>query len=281
VKKDEGVPGRRTTSAAAAFERYERIRMQGIVWRLALACALLTPPYALVLMATRSAVPGSVLAMDLLASVVFGALTLVIRRAPARFLAILYGVLGVLLVTLIVLVPIADASLFDVSNQFLTLVPVAIALFGHWPTRAQATWTLVTMALLILFDATIHIEHDAGAFDRVAGYAVGAVVGIVGYGIVRTTRREAFEATRRMRQGRADVARTNRDLAAALAEVRDSRLLVRKLEGILPVCAVCHKVRADDDQSWLPLETYLAERDAVTMSHGYCPDCYREAMSSI
>ncbi len=60
------------------------------------------------------------------------------------------------------------------------------------------------------------------------------------------------------------------DLARTLAEVK-------VLEGLLPICASCKKIR-DEGQQWQPLESYLADHSQATFSHGLCPDCARRAM---
>lgn len=68
-----------------------------------------------------------------------------------------------------------------------------------------------------------------------------------------------------------------------LAEVRDTLYLrvqeleeatkhIRALQGILPICMYCHKIR-DDQASWQKLENYLLTHADVRFSHGLCPDC--------
>lgn len=47
---------------------------------------------------------------------------------------------------------------------------------------------------------------------------------------------------------------------------------VRALEGLLPVCAWCKKVR-NDEGYWQELEAYLQPRIKAAFSHGICPDC--------
>jgi hypothetical protein len=55
---------------------------------------------------------------------------------------------------------------------------------------------------------------------------------------------------------------------------------VHELEGLLPVCAWCKKIR-DDEGYWQELEAYLKPRTKASFSHGICPDCanslHREA----
>jgi hypothetical protein len=50
---------------------------------------------------------------------------------------------------------------------------------------------------------------------------------------------------------------------------------VRILEGIVPICAFCKKMR-EDDGSWVRLEKYLASRSTALFSHGVCPECATE-----
>lgn len=66
------------------------------------------------------------------------------------------------------------------------------------------------------------------------------------------------------------------ELTGLVEELRSSRLVIRKLEGLLPVCAWCHRVRDDDDAHWLELEAYLERRQAVSLTHSICPACAAE-----
>jgi hypothetical protein len=44
------------------------------------------------------------------------------------------------------------------------------------------------------------------------------------------------------------------------------------LEGILPVCASCKKIR-DETGNWQVIESYIRDRSAAEFSHGICPEC--------
>lgn len=46
------------------------------------------------------------------------------------------------------------------------------------------------------------------------------------------------------------------------------------LRRLLPICSYCKRVR-DDQDYWHELDRYL-EHAGARMSHGICPDCYRE-----
>lgn len=48
---------------------------------------------------------------------------------------------------------------------------------------------------------------------------------------------------------------------------------VRQLEGIIPICMYCKKIRNDNDY-WDKLENYLSAHAEIEFSHGICPDCF-------
>ena len=48
---------------------------------------------------------------------------------------------------------------------------------------------------------------------------------------------------------------------------------VQRLEGLLPICAYCKRIRGDD-QYWQKLEGYIAAHSDAQFSHGICPTCY-------
>lgn len=47
---------------------------------------------------------------------------------------------------------------------------------------------------------------------------------------------------------------------------------INQLRGLLPICAHCKRIR-DDEQGWLPIETYVRGHSEADFSHGICPDC--------
>lgn len=50
---------------------------------------------------------------------------------------------------------------------------------------------------------------------------------------------------------------------------------VHLLEGLLPICSFCKKIR-DGNEEWQPLEKYIQERSQALFSHGLCPTCLKE-----
>jgi PAS domain S-box-containing protein len=47
---------------------------------------------------------------------------------------------------------------------------------------------------------------------------------------------------------------------------------VKTLDGLVPICAHCKKIR-DDKGYWNQLEKYILDHTDATLTHGICPDC--------
>jgi hypothetical protein len=47
---------------------------------------------------------------------------------------------------------------------------------------------------------------------------------------------------------------------------------MKYLEGMLPVCSACKKIR-DEKGSWHPIESYIREKSSAEFTHGICPEC--------
>jgi sigma-B regulation protein RsbU (phosphoserine phosphatase) len=66
-------------------------------------------------------------------------------------------------------------------------------------------------------------------------------------------------------QGR--LAQRVRDLEEALSQVK-------VLQGIIPICMYCKRVR-DEREYWEKVEEYVSKRSDARFSHGICPECLR------
>lgn len=72
---------------------------------------------------------------------------------------------------------------------------------------------------------------------------------------------------------RDELRQRNSELEAALARIR-------RLEGIMPICMYCKKIRTDSS-SWQEVEQYIAENSDACFSHGVCPSCFKEQCGKI
>ena len=61
-------------------------------------------------------------------------------------------------------------------------------------------------------------------------------------------------------------------LAQKIRELEEALDQVRTLEGILPICSFCKKIR-DDRNYWRQVEDYVGSHSEVKFSHSICPEC--------
>lgn len=55
-------------------------------------------------------------------------------------------------------------------------------------------------------------------------------------------------------------------------DLQEALSKVRLLNGLLPICSSCKKIR-DDKGYWNQLESYIREHSNADFSHGLCPEC--------
>ncbi len=60
-----------------------------------------------------------------------------------------------------------------------------------------------------------------------------------------------------------------------IAELEDALARVKTLNGLLPICSSCKKIR-DDQGYWQQIERYISKHSEVEFSHGICPECMKE-----
>jgi CheY-like chemotaxis protein len=66
-------------------------------------------------------------------------------------------------------------------------------------------------------------------------------------------------------------------LAARVRELEEALAQVKQLQGLLPICSYCKKVR-DDKNYWQQVESYVGRHTEVKFSDGICPDCWRRVL---
>jgi hypothetical protein len=67
-------------------------------------------------------------------------------------------------------------------------------------------------------------------------------------------------------------------LMAAVRREEQAAGRVKKLEGFLPICAQCKKIRLEGadfrlQDSWVAVEEYVSDHSEAQFSHGLCPHC--------
>ncbi len=61
-------------------------------------------------------------------------------------------------------------------------------------------------------------------------------------------------------------------LARRVQELETALEQIRTLQGMLPICANCKKIR-DDAGYWHQVESYISAHSEAVFTHGICPEC--------
>lgn len=64
-------------------------------------------------------------------------------------------------------------------------------------------------------------------------------------------------------------------LAERVQQLEEALSRVKQLQGLLPICSYCKKIR-DDRNYWQQVEGYISEHSEAQFSHGICPDCFEK-----
>lgn len=69
------------------------------------------------------------------------------------------------------------------------------------------------------------------------------------------------------------VVQLQEELSNHIKELQNSIQHIKTLQGILPICSYCKKIR-NDQNYWQQVESYVKDHSEAVFSHSICPDCY-------
>jgi sigma-B regulation protein RsbU (phosphoserine phosphatase) len=87
------------------------------------------------------------------------------------------------------------------------------------------------------------------------------------------------ELRARLQVGERMVALQN-SLADRVVELENALKQVKQLQGLLPMCSYCKRIR-DDHNYWLQVEEYITDHSDARFSHGICPDCLKGTVKAL
>jgi len=176
---------------------------------------------------------------------------------PAFLSGVIIMVTGVISATTTPLVAELMVGMFAV-------VVVGCAAFIPWGTRWHVAFLVLCVVTVIVRDAT---RPPIDEYRKVATILVDAsaiIASLAGNWLAIQRRRRRWLVELELRTQRVALRRT-------IATVQAAQSRIERLEGILPICANCKRIREGD--RWEPMEVYVASRTEAQFSHGICPDC--------
>ncbi len=220
---------------------------------------------------------GSLLAaVGAVEAAMWAVIAILTRRVARRHLAPLAALVALLVMPGPLLTIARLPAQYATTLAYLAIIPLAVALFLPWSSRAHSAWLVAYVGIGGAF-AVSPLAESISADERLGlVLALGgtSVVSFIGQSRAQQSRiREFAEQLRlrtlndRLRAASAELRRLNDELQGALAQVH-------RLEGLLAICAGCKAVR-DEGGSWVPVEQYVGDHSEAQFSHGLCPDCIR------
>lgn len=82
------------------------------------------------------------------------------------------------------------------------------------------------------------------------------------------------ELLARVRAG-ARVVQLSASLDERVRQLEEALANIQRLQGLLPICAYCKRVR-NDQNYWQQVEAYLSAHSQLEFSHGICPECFEK-----
>ena len=131
-----------------------------------------------------------------------------------------------------------------VMFPILFVVPVMLAAWFSAKRTAYALAVVLPLGRLAI--ASLFDKPDPFVFLATNALIRMAVLGLLAFLVARTAR-QTKELARRVKQ----------------------------LEGILPICMFCKRIR-DGQENWHPVEVYISQHSEANFSHGICADCAKK-----
>jgi hypothetical protein len=191
----------------------------------------------------------------------------IVRRRP-QLIATVDGML---------LVAMLSVGVADVPEPTLAIgaFGLMIAGSGSFVIRDGAgriIWLVIAVAVFAV--GLAFSDMDAGLRAQGLYVACFAAIACAGGHVVAQRRR------RRTMDMEALLRRQRHELRAAVRTLQAAEQTIDALEGVLPICAHCKRIR-DAANEWVGVEKYLEERSRAQFSHGICPDCMNHYYPSL
>jgi hypothetical protein len=130
-----------------------------------------------------------------------------------------------------------------IAFPLIFIIPVAVS---AWFCRSYYAYFLAIIQPLVRLGFPFSWQTPWNAVDAIINTAIRVAVLVLFAYLISRTARQTRELARR----------------------------VNLLEGILPICSLCKKIR-DERGDWQPVEIFVSNRSEALFSHSLCPDCLK------
>lgn len=180
--------------------------------------------------------------------------------------------LGVLIMGLFFMYLIFDGGVHNTAFLWLlTYPPIALFLLGNRRGTMVSLGFIVVVMTALIFRSQLHIPAFYSKDLLIRFVAVYVTIHFISYSMERI--RSLVQ--QQMEQKNFELKRLNQEKEKLIAELQLSLDEIKTLQGILPICARCKKIR-NDNGYWEQVEEYVHQHANVEFSHSICPECRAE-----
>ena len=170
----------------------------------------------------------------------------------------------------IITIAVAIAAVVrDMPFTYVAVNTILLTLIYYQFISNRFYYTVTACAVLALTAILVSwFFLDMDVSGLVASILFLIPVNLLGILMLRTNnriKRSRYAALEELRESNEIKEGLIQDLQAALEEVKT-------LQGFIPICANCMKIR-DDKGFWERIESYFQARTGAQFSHSICPDC--------
>ena len=158
----------------------------------------------------------------------------------------------------------------------------------YFPVKESETWGIAAASNRTALYAPLYeklsvagILFAAVFIITLSGFSV-LMKPLAGKILMRSTELEERirEKTENLEKEISERKKSEMEKETVIKDLEEAVSRIRKLQGLLPICSVCKKIR-DDKGYWQQLETYISENSEAGFSHGLCPECYEKALADV
>ncbi len=177
--------------------------------------------------------------------------------------------LGVIVMGLFYLYLIFNGGVHNTAYLWLlTYPPIVLFLLGNRSGSKISLGFIVIVMTALIFRNPLHIPAYYSKDLLIRFAAVYITIHFISYAMERI--RSLVQ--QQMKQKNLELEQLNKDKEKLIGDLQHSLDEIKTLQGILPICARCKKIR-NDDGYWEQVEEYVHEHSNARFSHSICPEC--------
>ena len=146
--------------------------------------------------------------------------------------------------------------------------PIVLFLLGNRYGPQLSLSFIIVVIVVFLFRTPLHIPASYSKDILIRFVAVYVSIHFISFAMERV--RSLVQ--QQMEQANVELERTNKEKEKLIAELQHSIDEIKTLQGILPICARCKKIR-NDHGYWEQVDEYIHKHSNVEFSHSICPEC--------